>query len=134
MAVVRYRTCQACHKNRALKFYKKAGRVCLPCQKQRAARANKHRRLSETYGITIGEYDDILAHQGGVCAGCRGHRKVFDVDHDHAVEKVSGARASVRGLLCRSCNKILAYARDEPKRLRALSLYLEYPTAHMVIR
>lgn len=75
----------------------------------------------------------MLEEQGGVCAGCGGRRKVFDVDHDHAVEKVAGPRASVRGLLCRSDNKVLAYVRDSPERLRALADYLEHPPAHAVL-
>lgn len=130
---VRYRTCTACKKNRAAKFFKANGKVCLPCQKKRAARANKDRRIRATYNITIEEYETILAFQGGVCAGCGGTRKVFDIDHDHAMEKEWGTRMSVRGLLCRSCNKVLAYVRDNADRLRDLAMYLDNPPAWLAI-
>lgn len=58
--------------------------------------------LMVTYGITLEQYDEMLAVQGGVCKGCGtptpvGRRKHFDVDHDHET-------GEVRGLLCSPCN------------------------------
>lgn len=60
-----------------------------------------------------------------MCAGCGQTRKYrLNVDHDHKVEKERGSRASVRGLLCRRCNKLLRDCRDNPDLLRALVRYL----------
>jgi len=59
--------------------------------------------LKRTYGLTIDEYDQMVAQQGDVCAICREPppaRQRLAVDHDHT----SGA---VRGLLCRQCNMAL---------------------------
>ena len=63
------------------------------------------RKLRVAYGITVVEYDLLLAAQHGVCAICHGHPKTrrLNVDHDH--KKVG--RESVRGLLCHLCNRSL---------------------------
>ncbi len=69
----------------------------------------RHGRASElriNYGMTITDYDAMLARQGGGCAICGsttsgGRGRHFHVDHDH----VSG---KVRGLLCHRCNVGLA--------------------------
>lgn len=110
--------------------------------KAKAQRAGRKRRklaarsvrIPATYGITLAEYDELLKHQGGVCAGCLGARTYnLHVDHDHQVEKVLGNRASVRGLLCKACNGVLNRVRDNPETLRRLAGYLERPPARGVI-
>src|ERR1035437_5195185 len=66
--------------------------------------------LKDLYGITIKEYLDLLASQGGVCAICGaedpGTKKGgWCVDHDHSCcpgKKTCGN--CIRGLLCRDCN------------------------------
>ena len=41
-------------------------------------------KLLCAYGMTIADYDAMLARQGGVCAICRKHRgKTLCVDHCH---------------------------------------------------
>jgi hypothetical protein len=72
----------------------------------------------KTHGITLNEYNDMLAFQGGVCAICRGTPNRFDVDHDH----VSGR---VRGLLCNPCNQGLGYFHDNTTAMRTAITYLE---------
>jgi hypothetical protein len=127
VAAVKRRACSKCGKNRAEKFFTSArGRVCSYCK--RASRRNYSRdaHLGDTYGITQAEYEWMIEQQGGVCAGCLGTRRVYDVDHDHKLEKAGvPTRHTVRGGLCRSDNKILAMARDDPARLRRLADYLE---------
>lgn len=108
--------------------------MCLRCfsekgnewQKANPGRAEVHKRrerLMKNYGITISEWDDILASQGGVCAICR--KEIHDprgwkphVDHDHATDKV-------RGILCWACNGGLGGFKDNPEYLRAAIAYLE---------
>ena len=67
-------------------------------------RRDRDARYRREYGITLVEYDQMLAEQGGVCAICKkepdGRR--LSVDHDH----VTG---EVRGLLCVRCNSFLGY-------------------------
>lgn len=89
----------------------------------------------------MGEYEALLAAQGGVCAICGGKRSYnLDVDHDHAVERASldagtppreAARGSIRGLLCKTCNRgILRKARDRASVLRAAADYLDRGVTH----
>lgn len=53
-------------------------------------------------GLTIEDYDRMLAAQGGGCAICGTTPKTrrLDTDHDHAT-------GAVRGLLCHRCNRAL---------------------------
>lgn len=77
---------------------------CRECQKDSKALTAinaRNRRLLTFYGITLSEYNDLLASQDGHCAMCPAApqpEKNLAVDHDH----ISGA---VRGLLCLPCNK-----------------------------
>jgi hypothetical protein len=78
----------------------------------------------ETYGISLEDYDRMLAAQGGGCAICGGKRRGnLDVDHCHKDK-------FVRGLLCRRCNRrLLPASQDRVDRLEAAIRYLEDPPA-----
>jgi len=80
------------------------------------------RNLKNKYGITVTDYERMLAEQGGLCAICRGQetRAGFQlgVDHDHAT-------GSVRGLLCTSCNTAIGLLGDSQERVLALVAYLQ---------
>ena len=56
-------------------------------------------------GIVMTEYDRLFARQGGKCAICgkRSPRKRLSRDHDHTIERETGAYV-IRGLLCQRCN------------------------------
>lgn len=79
--------------------------------------AERDRHLRRTFGITLDEYKQMLAAQGGDCFICRSSDPVsanFAVDHDHAT-------GEIRGLLCDLCNKGLGHFRDsEESLIRAL--------------
>ncbi len=91
-------------------------------KKQRAyyARSQRKTMLKCYYGISVEEYDALLARQNGKCAICREkpEGQTLCVDHCHATGKI-------RGLLCRSCNVGLGNYRDDPRRMRAAIAYLE---------
>lgn len=129
------RKCTRCGLNRQLKFFKPNGRVCLPCQRRSTSRQAKDVRLKETYNITIEEFDEILETQEGKCAICEGYRSTLDVDHDHRAERQSGdTRSSVRGLLCKRCNRrLLPACLDDTRILMRAVAYLENPPARSVI-
>lgn len=66
-------------------------------------------RLRWKYDLSLEEFDDLLASQGGACAICRsanweqiGLAGRALVDHDHETGRV-------RGLLCNSCNSRLGW-------------------------
>lgn len=69
------------------------------------------RHIERRYGLTIFQYNQMLATQGDVCAVChqkntpahrngKSHERVLAVDHDHITGKI-------RGLLCHRCNYIV---------------------------
>lgn len=91
-------------------------------------------RLRKKFGITLDEYNDMLAEQGGVCAICgnppvianyrktrrQGRQTVprLVVDHDHVTRKV-------RGLLCVPCNRGIGFLKDSADIVRFALKYLE---------
>ena len=85
------------------------------------------------HGLSPAELDALLASQGGVCAICGTANpglSAWSVDHDHRHHPGTyGCRLCVRGMLCSSCNWMLANARDDPAALRAAALYLEAAAA-----
>ena len=84
-------------------------------------RADRARHLRNKYGVTIEQYDDLLASQGGGCAIC-GREPRPDIslhlDHDHE----SG---QLRGILCFRCNNALGDFDDDMSLLRAAVRYIE---------
>ncbi len=130
------RVCIRCKRNRNVKFYTgKRGRICQTCRRKDTSARAHGARILRTYGITQTEYQRLLAFQRGVCAGCGGERKYrLHIDHDHKLEALKGSRASVRGLLCKGCNKLLRDCRDSADRLTRLARYLESPPARGVIK
>ena len=82
--------------------------------------AIERKRWLKKYGLTLEQYERMLASQGGGCAVCGGPpngRGAFHVDHDHE----SG---TVRGLLCHKCNTALGLVDESLERLEKLSTYL----------
>lgn len=92
-------------------------------------RCERDKALIHYYGITIDEYDAMLARQGGSCAICRGQTKdgrSFFVDHDHACcpgQRTCGG--CVRGLLCGDCNLGIGYFNDDTTRIQRAITYLQ---------
>ena len=84
--------------------------------------------LKKLYNITVEQYDELLAAQGGTCAVCdktedltpQGEHQLLAVDHDHATYEI-------RGLLCRNHNMLLGLACDDPTLLEKAAAYLRKP-------
>lgn len=73
------------------------GRVRRKNSKRTYAQDRKY-NLQSRYGMTMGEFADRAAGQGGKCAGCgRRPHEPLRVDHSHSSGKV-------RRLLCARCN------------------------------
>ena len=87
---------------------------------RRARRSRHNSHLKEAYGITIQDYDRILASQGGKCAICKGgtSKRHFAVDHNHK-------NGQIRGLLCARCNTGLARFMDNITNLRRAVRYMK---------
>lgn len=88
---------------------------CIDCRRayrrKRSAKDRGYRhvwRLANHFGLTVDEYDALLAAQGGVCAVCKRAESKIDfrskqahalsIDHDHTTNVA-------RGLLCNTCNR-----------------------------
>jgi hypothetical protein len=95
--------------------------ACKPCVNARSRqllredggkrRASQRRALvKKLYGLSLEDYDRLLAMQGGGCAICGKKPKQYrlSVDHDHSC--CPGRQSCgncVRGLLCSLCNQNL---------------------------
>jgi len=80
--------------------------------------------LMRTFGITIEQYEAILAGQGGVCAICGrapSESISLHVDHDHETGRI-------RGLLCFRCNNSLGDLDDDPALLQSALSYVAKPS------
>ena len=77
--------------------------------------------LRRVYGISPEVYANQFQKQGGCCAICKASAEslgeTLAVDHNHATK-------NVRGLLCANCNRMLGFAADRPRVLRAGANYL----------
>lgn len=78
--------------------------------------------LERNYGITLADYDAMLAAQDGRCAICKTDvpkgKGRFSVDHDHVTGKV-------RALLCNTCNAGLGQFKDDPALVLEAAAYLQ---------
>ena len=114
------------HGSRLLKRCKQCRGKQLPQKSAPATIYQRHGDLRRKYGLTPQKYACILAAQGGVCAICGeaetstiyGKVTPLSVDHDHATK-------TVRGLLCRRCNRMIGMAKDRIELLFAAMGYLQ---------
>ncbi len=86
---------------------------------ERARRIRRNAELKRTAGITLVEFENRLALQGGVCAICgQASKSSLHLDHDHTT-------GVLRDILCRHCNIGLGNFRDSIVNLRLAIAYLE---------
>ena len=88
----------------------------------RVARLERNSHYKSRYGITLAEYELLLANQDGVCAICRSDKagrkgQCFAVDHCHDT-------GAVRGLLCASCNTKLGVIKWLEQYRGEIEMYL----------
>lgn len=99
-------------------------KLCVYCK-----RCDRALRIKRNYNISLEQYDEMLADQGGVCAICQGQPKgdwSFHIDHDHACcpNKMESCGQCIRGLLCEDCNRVLGMFNDKVARFEAAIDYL----------
>lgn len=105
------------------KAYQKAWRKNNPLK-------SKSNDLKKSYGITLNEFEELIAKQDNKCAICgkeettiiKGKRIRLAVDHCHTTNEV-------RGLLCRNCNKGLGLFFDNVELLKNAINYLSQHNA-----
>jgi hypothetical protein len=69
------------------------------------------------YGLTVEDFDRMLAEQGGVCAICSREHERMCVDHCHETGKV-------RGILCSPCNRAIGQLGDTVEHVQRAVTYL----------
>jgi hypothetical protein len=85
--------------------------------------------LVRRFGITLDEYEVMLATQGYGCAICGKSEAVngrmLAVDHDHACcGSETACKSCVRGLLCSTCNLHLGAVGDSITHIESMAAYL----------
>lgn len=125
------RVCKPCislwHKNHFQKVKKEHIAKCKDWGLNNPDRKNGYdlkSRLKRIYGITVGEYQEMLKYQDFKCAIClsenpkrKGARNFF-VDHNHKT-------GFIRGLLCHRCNLAVGLVEEDQSIIMNLSRYLK---------
>jgi hypothetical protein len=96
---------------------------------KRRSAANHERAVQANYGLNEGDYERLYMLQGARCAGCQrstGFIRRLAVDHNHAT-------GEVRGLLCKPCNRIIGWFRDDPATFLRLADYLTNPPSRRLL-
>lgn len=105
-------------------------KACINRSREKNPTRERAKQLRLGYNMTLQQYDQMFAQQGGVCAICKRpethrHRwsdtgyKALSVDHDHKT-------GDVRALLCASCNMSFGMMNEDPERIQALLAYAEW--------
>lgn len=112
--------CKKCKNIKAKIRYDNNREAILAKQRNRIRNGDgKKYDLKRKFGITLGQYHDMVILQNGVCAICK---KVdedikLSVDNCHTTGKI-------RGLLCRRCNTALGLFGDDIERMKSAIEYL----------
>lgn len=80
----------------------------------------KNKDYLRKYGITYDTYLEMHRKQGGVCLLCLEKDPNFSLAVDHCHKT-----ATIRGLLCSSCNRGIGLFKDDPSLMRAAASYVE---------
>ena len=87
---------------------------CMPCRNDRARRYMRRTR----YNVSDKQILDLIVLQNQKCRICKNQPKKLFIDHCH----VSGR---VRGMLCRLCNSMIGFAKDNTEILLSAVDYLK---------
>lgn len=113
--------CKECKNKESREWYEKNKDRKRELSKQ-YKHIKKNQDLQKAYGITLDEYNRMLAEQSNCCKICNTHqdklKRILCVDHNHVTGKV-------RGLLCDNCNRSLGLLKDNLTVLRNAVKYLE---------
>lgn len=115
--------CRCCGELRPSERYEPRRATCRDCNNARArARGprpySREQWLKQKYGITVDDFESLLAVQRNRCALGHPFRGKVVVDHDHRT-------GVVRGLLCERCNLGIGHLLDSPALCRRARTYLE---------
>jgi len=109
----RHSKCRECEKINSRKRYSEN----INGTKDKSRKATNRWRYKNEYGVSEELSKRLLNDNTGNCEICNNQTSLF-VDHCHS-------KKSFRGLLCRSCNLMLGYAKDNIETLLSGAKYLE---------
>ena len=135
------RRCYRCGKTKPIATgFHKGKRECRKCRgissrawrKKQGPQYRRDKTQWELYRMRWGDYENMLAEQGGACAICR---KPLDkmsrqthTDHKHGCDHPGKGRKSsrgcVRGILCHRCNMLVGWIETEQRLLGDSLVYL----------
>ena len=118
-------TCKSCFRTSSLIRHRDDKRRYRASDPEGVKARYREWQLQNTYGLSVEQFDQMLADQGGLCAICGADNpqwtKDWHVDHDHE----TGVN---RGILCHKCNLMLGLAVDNVDTLLRAVAYLKGPT------
>lgn len=82
------------------------------------SRKRQEHSLLSRYGISLAEFDRLVASQGGHCASCGRSGKQLVIDHSHRTGKV-------RGLICQRCNVLIGYMERDSESVAKCRSFIE---------
>lgn len=118
--------CKKCRAAYTLDYRRRTGYKAPNWGHKPGSQAETFRRwkISKRYGISVEQYDQMIADQGGVCAICKKppteYKYRLCVDHCHVTGRV-------RGVLCVACNTAIGLLGDN---IGGVLSALQYLTAH----
>lgn len=87
-------------------------------------------RLKKIYGITLDQYNELLARQNYSCAVCKRHYTTFktnlSVEHNHET-------LEIRGLCCNYCNRRIIGRHKKSDLLHSAAKYLDGPYTNLFV-
>lgn len=111
----RFREYNRAHRQRHPERVKRQRREQYAADPARGVRHARRSYVKKQYGLTLEEYEAILARG---CSICGRHGPRMALDHDHR-------NGQIRDALCVSCNNGIGRFHDDPTLLRAAAEYLE---------
>jgi hypothetical protein len=117
-------TCRAYyHKNRErIAEYRRSPEyraLALEWRKGRGSLSDRNTYLRYRFGISLSEYESMLANQKGVCAICKRPPGRIRLAVDHC-----SSTGRIRGLLCHKCNVGIGYFDHSVQFIHAAARYL----------
>jgi hypothetical protein len=82
--------------------------------RQRKNETTRRTKIKRLYGLTVEEYDAIIARGCAICGATEG----VHLDHDHTT-------GAIRDALCGPCNRAIGLVKDDAARLHAAADYLD---------
>lgn len=115
--------CNVCKYKKLKSDFWRGQSACKICQLKQNKKYKHAYEIKKLYGLSLPEYQDLYAKQGGKCAVCNTDflslAKRPSVDHDHKTGKI-------RGLICNNCNAGMGLLKDSYEICLNAAMYLKY--------